>query len=149
MFAALIKAGSQLKNIVGIETGCGLHTVKHWPSLCQGACLIDNQRVDLAKVFDGTGIPEQHTHAGCFTCRNHDRHGRSKTQRTGTSDDQHGDSVDQTKHPTGLRAKKPPTDKCQYRNRDNTHHKVTGNRVGHSLHWCFGALSPSDHLYDL
>lgn len=44
---------------------------------------------------------------------------------------------------------KAPTDKCQYRNRDNTHHKVAGNRVGHSLHWCFGALSPSDHLYDL
>ena len=94
MLAALIKAGSQVKDVVGIEGGSGLHAVKHGPSLCQGACLVDNQRVDSAKAFNCTGISEQNTHAGCFTCRHHDRHRRSKSQRTGTSDDQHGDSVD-------------------------------------------------------
>ena len=108
MFAALIKASGQLKHIAWVEIWCGLHTVKYRPSLCQGSRFIDNQCVDLAKVFDGTGISEQHTHTGGFTRRNHDRHGRCQTQCTGASDDKYGDSVDQAEDPAGFRAEQSP-----------------------------------------
>ena len=115
----------------------------------QGAGFVDHKSVYLAQVFNGSCITKQHAMRGRPARGDHDGHGRGKSQRTGTGNDQHADRIDQTKPPAGLRANKPPHHKRQRGSNDHTVYKVAGHHISHALHRCFGALRLRNHLHNL
>ena len=149
VLAALVQAGGKPQQTVGIETRQGQGAVEHRLAFGQRAGFVDDQGVDLAKVFDGRRIAEQHALGGTAPCCHHDRHGCGQPQRAGAGDDEHGHRVDQPVAPAGRGAKKSPGHQRQQGDGHHRPHKIARHRVGHALHRRFGALGLHHHLHDL
>ena len=128
---------------------CRNSALESWPTLGQRACLVHNQRVHFAQVFNRSSIAEQDAVGRTFAGGNHDGHWRSQAQRTRACNDQHGDGVDKSEHPTRLRAEEAPGEEGQQRNENHRDDEVARYGVGHALHRRSGALRLSHHLHNL
>ena len=64
-------------------------------SLCQGAGLVEHQCVDFREELERLGVLDQDSCRRSFASGHHDRHRCGQSERAGTGDDQHGDSVNQ------------------------------------------------------
>ncbi|MCY1422381.1 hypothetical protein D9M71_380580 [compost metagenome] len=134
VFAALVQAGCQAQDLCRREPIGAHNAVKHGAPFGQGAGLVHDQGVDLAQVFYGAGVPEQHAASGSLAGRHHDRHRRGEAQCTRTGDDQYSDRIDQAIDPTRFWPEQPPAEEGQDRDQHHPHDKVAGDDIRHSLH---------------
>ena len=115
----------------------------------QRAGLVDEQGIALLEPLQRLGVLDKYPGLGPPPRRRHDRHRRGEAERTGTGDDQHGDSRDQC---VGQRRRGPPDRPCdegQERDTDHGRNEISRHFVGILLDRCARPLRVGDHLDDL
>ena len=94
MLAAALQAGGHAHDaLFGLSCdGDDRHQLRL--ALRQRASLVQHDGIDLLERLQRLGVLDQDARARAASCADHDRHRRRQAERTGTSDDQHGHSID-------------------------------------------------------
>src|SRR5438270_168194 len=82
MLTHLFQTSGKLKNFaLGKSAEC-LYLRQLWLAFCEGARLINDQRVNISQYLQRLRIANQHTGASSASRADHDRHGSGKAKRT-------------------------------------------------------------------
>ena len=112
-----------------------------------GAGLVQRHDLDTPRFFQRGGCFEQNAVLGAQAAADHDRHGRSQTQRAGAADDQHGNAACQ-RIPHCL-AHQQPDDRGNHGDGNDRRDENARYLVGNFGNRRFGCRRVRHHLNDL
>src|ERR1017187_8945364 len=149
MFAGALKAGDELEQVGFLDAWLKNDGTKRRLTFGEGAGLVDDECVDLAKYLQRLCIANENACASPATGALHDRHGRGETECAWASDDKNCDGVYKGMSKAGLRTGEEPDSECDDGRNDYSWYKVRRHSIRQPLNRRPRPLRFADHLHNL
>jgi len=149
MLARALQACRKPHNFVLGKAITGPHRDDLGLTFGQSPGLVDDKRVNLFHALQGFRVLNEHAGLRAASDSDHDRHGSSKAERAGTSNNQNRNGGDGCKGEARLRTEDRPGGKSKKRHGDHQGHEPGGDLIGEALDRRSAPLRLRHQLHDL